>query len=95
MNKQSEILCKHCKQWSKWNGNERDKCTHCDAVLRPISKEDQDSIKKRLEVNFLKVPIHDDDNFFVRGFKHVFNFVQLIFVAIISFFLWLFVASPA
>jgi len=91
---QNEIKCNNCGEWSVWSQQESDKCVHCGEVLRPVSDEEKDKIKKRLEVEYVKVHINEDDNIFVKLFKHVFNFVQMIFIAIISFLIWLFVASP-
>ncbi|MFN4122439.1 MAG: hypothetical protein ACK4GL_03945 [Flavobacteriales bacterium] len=94
MGSKSEIKCPACGKWSVWEQNETDQCQHCGAILRPVSEMEKEKIRQRNEVEYIKVPIHDSDSWPVKLFKQVFNWIQFIFVAIISFFLWFFTAGP-
>jgi DNA-directed RNA polymerase subunit RPC12/RpoP len=91
---ENEIKCPACGKWSVWEQKETDTCIHCGAILRPISDAERENIQKRREVEYVNVPINDSDALVVKLFKHVFNFIQMIFIAVISFFIWLFAAGP-
>jgi len=93
MASQSEIVCPSCGTWNKIEG-EPGNCMHCSAPLRPVSQSDKESIERRMADFDVRVPILATDSKLVRFGKHVFNAVQFVFLAIVSFFFWLIAASP-
>ncbi|QNF31328.1 RNHCP domain-containing protein (plasmid) [Adhaeribacter swui] len=85
--------CPHCGQWSHWNQNPEDRCEHCRNPLDPITlnrqqaKYDlQQQEKQRFSLDLIR--INPDDSWFIRFTKKVGLGFQLIFVAIITFFIW-------
>ncbi|SDL36147.1 hypothetical protein SAMN05421823_105297 [Catalinimonas alkaloidigena] len=86
--------CPSCGEWSPWLQKPDDRCFYCDALLDPRAHtieqeraEQEAENKKKIEA--IVLPIHPEDGFFARLGKRVFNVVQLVFVAILSFFIWL------
>ena len=90
----SLIKCAHCSEWNEYRtvvGN----CIKCGRNLgREETAAEKESIQRRSTPIAIRIPINADDGAVVRILKHVFNFVQLIFIAVISFFFWLIAASP-
>jgi len=86
------------KEWKCNNWNEAKTsglfCSKCGTPHYLESEEEKKSIKKRLEINNLNIPIYPNDNLFIKVLKNVFNFIQFIFIAIVSFFLWLIAMGP-
>lgn len=86
--------CPHCGQWSAWNQEPTDRCQFCqhlldpDAFARQQAQEDRKAEEKeRFTVDFIK--IDPDDPFFLKFFKRIGLGFQLLFVAIMTFILWL------
>lgn len=88
-----EVKCKHCGAWNEVS-NEQDICISCNKPLNEVSTSEKESIERRLSSWQLDVPILETDNWFIKLFKGVFNRVQMVFLAILSFFLWLIAAGP-
>ncbi len=88
-----QLKCKHC---GKWNTiiSETQLCTYCEKLLIEISEAELQSLELRKTTGEIKIPIYPDDSWLKRNLKHIFNFVQVIFLVILSFFLWLFAAGP-
>jgi len=86
--------CPHCGQWSTWNQDPADRCDHCGNVLDPdalarqhASDERKEEESQRFSVDFIK--IDPDDPFFLRFFKKIGLGFQVLFVAIVTFIIWL------
>jgi hypothetical protein len=88
-----QLKCSGCKEWNTIN-SETQNCASCGKPLMEISEAELESLERRRTTGEIKIPIYPDDSFLKRNLKHIFNFVQLIFLAILSFFLWLFAAGP-
>jgi len=94
MNSLSLILCQNCSEWNEYQGLPGT-CRKCGRALgRVETAAEKESIKRRSTPIEIRIPINPDDGMIIRGLKHVFNFVQLIFIAVISFFFWLIAVSP-
>jgi pyruvate-formate lyase-activating enzyme len=88
--------CPHCGNWSSWNLSLTDICEHCGKTLGGRDLENQEkrqADKKTNEDNWM-FNIKDSDSDFKKGLKKVGNFSYTIFMAIISFILWLIAALP-
>lgn len=88
-----QLKCKHCSEWNIII-SETEICTSCGNKLIEISEAEILSLEVRKTTGDIKIPINPDDSRLKRSFKHIFNFVQVLFLAILSFFLWLFAAGP-
>jgi hypothetical protein len=88
-----QLKCKHCGEWNKFTSDSQ-VCKSCEHPIVVVTKAEVESLERRKTTGEIKIPIHPDDSWFKRNIKHVFNFVQVIFLAILSFFLWLFAAGP-
>ncbi|SDD46799.1 hypothetical protein SAMN04488104_103145 [Algoriphagus faecimaris] len=88
--------CPHCGKWSNWEMNVTDRCEHCGQTLGGKDLENQEKREKdklKNEEDWL-FNIHENDSSIVVGLKKVGNFFYTIFMAIISFILWLIAALP-
>lgn len=88
--------CPHCGNWSAWNLNLTDVCDQCGKTLGGKDLENhekREADKKTNEENWM-FNIKDSDSDFKKGLKKVGNFFYTIFMAIISFILWLIAALP-
>jgi hypothetical protein len=88
-----QLKCKHCGEWNEFTSDSQ-VCKSCKNAIHVVTDAEVQSLERRKTSGEIKIPIHPDDNWFQRNLKHVFNIVQVIFLAIVSFFLWLFVAGP-
>ncbi len=88
--------CPHCGNWSTWNRNFNDKCDHCGKALGGRELENHEKREADIKANaenwmfFIK----ESDSDFTKGLKKVGNFFYTIFMAIVSFILWLIAALP-
>lgn len=88
-----QLKCRHCGEWNTID-SETQVCAPCGKPLIEISEAEIRSLERRKTTGEIKIPIYPDDSWLKRNLKHIFNFVQVIFLAILSFFLWLFAAGP-
>lgn len=88
-----QILCPSCKKWNNVIEAQK-KCVFCDKDFISISAADIKSIERRETMGEIKIPIYDTDSIFIRFFKNIFNVIQMIFLGIVSFIVWLVAAGP-
>jgi hypothetical protein len=88
--------CPHCGQWSTWNLHHEDRCTHCGELIDPQAYQ---SVLRRAEEEHKQekapkvfIQIYPSDGTFTRLWKYAVLSGQMLFAAIISFFIWLGVA---
>lgn len=85
--------CPHCGQWSAWNLHYEDRCTHCGELLDPQAyrsasrRAEEERQDEKAPKVFIQV--HPTDGTFTRTWKYVVLSGQVLFAAIISFFVWL------
>ena len=90
----SQIRCSSCDEWNVVE-SKADTCKSCGrSLIKPNSAAEIASIKRRTEPIEFKIPILPEDGFFIRIGKHIFNVVQMVFLAVLSFFMWLIAAGP-
>ena len=81
--------CPHCQQWSAWNQRPNDRCEHCGEFLDPRGQRQAEA--KRQKESQPKAPsffeIQSDDNVVVRFFKRIGRAGQVVFGAILAFFI--------
>ncbi|MDQ3073202.1 MAG: hypothetical protein M3Q97_08085 [Bacteroidota bacterium] len=82
--------CPSCSKYSHWHGNAGDKCEFCSTLLDPqrLAEENFRSEENKKGSHVFLVTVEPDDNFIVAFFKRIAIFAQLIFMAIVSFILW-------
>lgn len=88
--------CPHCGEWSNWKMNLTDPCEHCGKTLGGKDLENQKRREESLEAdekNWMFY-IHENDPAWKIRIKKVGNFFYTIFMAILSFILWLIAALP-
>jgi len=84
-----ETKCLKCDKWQPTNGESAARCVFCDAFLHPDKRmRDLENRKREKSKPFFTV-IYRNDQWYVKIYKWVFNVVQLVFVSIISFIVWL------
>ena len=91
---QSTKKCKNCGNWSPWNQSLNDTCNFCgrlldeDAFLARAKAEVEAHEDKPHQINFDLIKIYPTDSFPVRLGKRLVQALQLSFVAVLSFILW-------
>jgi len=90
---EKEWKCSNCNNWNHANTSGLF-CSSCGFPHYLESFEEKESLKKRLEINNLNIPIYPHDGLIIKSLKNVFNFIQFIFLAIVSFFVWLIAIGP-
>jgi hypothetical protein len=87
-----ERYCKNCGTWGYFEGKIDDRCIYCGNMFEPkrYQEEADKEVKRVLDPPaIILVKIKKTDNFFVKIFKTVLQGFQLLFVAILTFVLWL------
>ncbi len=92
----SQKKCPHCGRWSEWNQNLTDRCEYCG---KPLAQEALDRAQKRAEEKSQSEKdwmfyIHPDDSDLLIFFKKAGNLFYTVFMAIISFIMWLIAILP-
>ncbi len=88
--------CPHCGKWSSWEKNLDDVCQNCGMLLGGKDLENQNkriADIKRNEENWMFY-IKESDSNFIKKAKKVGNFFYTIYIAILTFILWLVAAIP-
>jgi predicted amidophosphoribosyltransferase len=91
-----EKKCPHCGNWSEWSGNLDEACSVCG---KPLGGKDlhyhqkRQTEKKANDENWIFY-IKETDNAFVKNAKIVGNFFYTIYMAIITFLVWLIAMLP-
>jgi predicted amidophosphoribosyltransferase len=84
--------CPHCQQWSSWQQNPDDRCAHCGELLDPRAQKNavaREQLANQKMPTVLLVEIKPEDGAVVRFFKTIIRGGQLLFAAIMAFFVWL------
>ncbi|RYF85662.1 MAG: hypothetical protein EOO03_12930 [Chitinophagaceae bacterium] len=86
--------CPHCGQWSAWSQQPDDTCTYCGQRLDPqaFANQQRDKTaeakdKNRFTIDLIE--IDPNEPFYLRGPKYLVRAIQISFVAIVSFLIWL------
>lgn len=92
----SQKRCPHCGEWSAWTTSYDDRCEHCGELLAPVeierkAKMEAEKVRQEKEWMFY---INPQDSFLVRFFKKSGNIFYTIFMAIMTFIMWLIAALP-
>ncbi len=92
----SQKKCPHCGQWSNWSNNINDRCENCG---KPLAQEELDREKKRADEKEKNEKdwmfyINPNDSELVKFFKKTGNLFYTVFMAIMSFIMWLIAALP-
>jgi methionyl-tRNA synthetase len=88
--------CPHCGVWSDYKDDYDASCEHCGQPLFPVelkrkAKKKQDDLRKEKEWMFY---INPDDSAVARFFKKSGNLFYTVFMAIMTFIMWLIAALP-
>ncbi|GAA4304949.1 hypothetical protein GCM10023183_18680 [Nibribacter koreensis] len=86
--------CPHCQQWSAWHHQVTDRCEHCHELLDPkahqrLLAQDEREEEESKKINIALIEILPTDSAFTRFWKRIVQGFQLMFMAILSFILWL------
>lgn len=87
------LKCKKCGQWSTHSG-ENPICPNCQLAFFIVTESEKESLERRRTAGDVKIKINETDSLIVRMFKHIFNVVQIVFLAIVSFIVWFVAAGP-
>ncbi|MCE7057490.1 hypothetical protein LZF95_22605 [Algoriphagus sp. AGSA1] len=92
----SQKKCPHCGKWSIWTNNYKDRCEHCGELLSPVElqREQKKAIDKERNEKEWMFYINPDDSPVVKFFKKSGNLFYTVFMAIITFIMWLIAALP-
>ena len=86
--------CKNCGNWSPWQQNINDTCHFCghlldeEAFLAEAKAEADAEEDNKNKINIDLIKIYPTDSFPVKMGKRLVQAVQLSFVAVLSFILW-------
>ena len=83
--------CPFCQQWSEWQMQPDDQCTHCGKLLDPQAsnqaRQEAATAHQKAASRIRLIEIHPDDSAVVRFLKHIGRGGQLLFIALLSFFI--------
>lgn len=88
-----QIKCKNCGFWNTTESYESS-CVSCGNDLVKVEKGELESIQRRKTAGEMKIPVLPEDSLLLKIGKHLYNTITLVFLGIISFFLWLFAFGP-
>lgn len=88
--------CPHCKKWSAWSQNIEDVCEHCGEKLSHLELARNQKREEERKANEEKwmFYIQKADPPFIVFLKKVGNLFYTVFMAIITFLIWLIAALP-
>ncbi|GMQ27701.1 hypothetical protein [Algoriphagus confluentis] len=88
--------CPHCGEWSTWTMRLTDLCEHCGKTLGGKDLENQQRREETIKANEKNWMFFIDENdpVWKANLKKIGNFFYTIFMAIVSFILWLIAALP-
>lgn len=88
--------CPECGEWSIWEQSHEDLCEHCGALLSPEAFKRQEKRAEYQEASKKKwiFYIEEDDGALMRFFKKTGNTIYLIYMAILTFIMWLIAVTP-
>ena len=84
--------CPDCSQWTAWNHQLTDKCEHCGEVLDKRALNDLQRFEETERVN-VENSFYEPkpgDNFLMLAVRKATWIANVIYMAIVSFFLWAF-----
>lgn len=91
--------CPSCQQWSEWQQRPDDRCTHCGEVLdlQAQSRAEKEAATATEKASALVelIQIRPEDKGLVWLLKWLGRGGQLLFIAILSFFIWLVTLAAA
>lgn len=83
--------CPSCQQWSRWQLDPNDCCTHCGELLDPQAQYSAIEREKRANQKMpavLLIEIEPNDSAVVHFFKTIIRGGQMLFAAIVAFLVW-------
>ena len=92
----SQKKCPHCGEWSVWTNNYEDRCEHCGEFLSPVELERKEKFileQDRQEKGWMFY-INPEDSGAKKFFKKSGNLFYTVFMAIMTFIMWLIAALP-
>lgn len=87
------LKCKNCGEWST-HKEENPICPNCQKAFFVVTESEKESLERRRTAGEIKIKIKETDSLIVTIFKHLFNVVQMVFLAIVSFIVWFVAAGP-
>lgn len=87
------LKCKNCGEWST-HTEENPVCPNCQTAFLVVTESEKESLERRRTAGEIKIQIKETDSLIVAIFKHIFNAVQIVFIAIVSFIVWFVAAGP-
>ncbi len=87
----SEKKCPDCGQWTTWNHQLNDTCQHCGELLDKRRIQDLNSFENQQKTNDENsfFAIKPGDNSFMIFIRKTGWVINVIYVSIVSFMLWL------
>jgi hypothetical protein len=86
--------CKHCGEWSEWNGKPEDTCIHCHQLLDPeasnasqVKHQIETKIKSVEEKSFYR--IRATDSLLMMAVRRIAWAGYMVYVGVVAFFIWL------
>jgi predicted amidophosphoribosyltransferase len=83
--------CPFCQQWSEWQQQPSDRCTHCGKLLDPRAHDDaqRQAAAQHQRSSIKLLEIRPEDSGIRRFLKTIGRGGQLLFIAVMGFFIWL------
>lgn len=92
----NEKKCPSCGQWTAWNKQLGDTCSHCGTLLQPLAvKESADrELREKVEVENDFFRIKESDSILMKAVRKSAWVAHVIYAAIVWFFLVTFASTP-
>ena len=90
--------CPACQQWSEWQLQPTDRCTHCGELLDPQAHQQAQQAaasgpEPKSPVRLIQ--INPEDGVILRALKWLVRGGQLLFIALLGLFVWIATALAA
>ncbi|MCC5932376.1 MAG: hypothetical protein JJU28_24235 [Cyclobacteriaceae bacterium] len=88
--------CPGCGEWSTWYQSHEDICEHCGTLLSPeaFNRDERRAEYQAASEKKWIFYIEENDGPVLRFFKKIGNTVYLIYMAILTFIMWLIAVTP-
>ena len=88
----NETKCIACKKWT--NGS-KTHCQHCNSILETTKLENERQERhENYIIDIMLIKIKPTDHIIVVGIKKVLQAIQIVYMAILSFILWIIAMLP-
>lgn len=84
----SQKKCPQCGEWTIWQLQAEDRCTHCGALLSTHIQEKEARAQRILTAPTGLFPVNETDGALLKAGKRVLNLSHMVFTAVVGAVIW-------